>query len=81
MEKYRLIEKELSNKYKDTIFKIIENDNDIEILYSNKEYINDDNFLEDIIDISRKYLEENDLWKLVTTYDLFNEINIGKEME
>lgn len=66
--------KELEEKYTDCKFFIRNKEEQLELLYNNKAYLNDDNFLDNIIDIGKDYLTEDELWNIVTTYDIDNEI-------
>lgn len=66
--------KELENTFKDTKFKIIRNEYLIELLYDNKKYVDDDEFLDKVFDIAQLHLCKDDLWKLAITYDILNRI-------
>jgi len=82
--KYKNFEKALKTKYEDCKFYIHPNDEEIEIIYSNKKYLNDDQFLDNVLEIAERYLTEDELWNIVTTYDLYNkipkyELEISKE--
>lgn len=66
--------KELENTFTDTKFKIIRNEYLIELLYDNKKYVDDDEFLDKVFDIAQLHLCKDDLWKLAITYDILNRI-------
>lgn len=71
---YKKLEKKLKSRYPKSNFYIKKNYEEIEILYDNKKYINDSDFLDDVFDIASGLLTEEELWKLVISYDLFKEI-------
>lgn len=77
--KYNDLKSKLEQEYKDTKFYIKEEDDKITILYNNIEYINNDQFLDRVIDIASELIEEEMLWDLSITYDLDNE-SLGKEL-
>lgn len=66
--------KDLENTFTDTKFKIIRSEYLIELLYDNKKYMDDDEFLDKVFDISQLYLCIDDLYKLAITYDILNRI-------
>lgn len=66
--------KDLENTFTDTKFKIIRSEYLIELLYDNKKYMGDDEFLDKVFDISQLYLCIDDLYKLAITYDILNRI-------
>ena len=71
----------LRKEYSDSEFYIKSSKEEIEILYSNEKYINNDDFLDNIYDIASEFLSEDELWSLVISYDLFNERpNFGLEL-
>lgn len=73
MGKQKDLEAKLREEYNDSEFYIKSSKDEIEILYSNEKYINDDKFLDNIYDIASEFLSEDELWNLVISYDLFNE--------
>ena len=72
--KYDEFEKALKTKYLDCNFYIHKNDDEIEIIYSNRKYLNNDEFLDSVLEIARDYVSEKELWDIVTTYDSCQEI-------
>lgn len=66
--------KDLENTFTDTKFKIIRSEHLIELLYDNKKYMDDHEFLDKVFDISQLYLCVDDLYKLAITYDILNRI-------
>lgn len=66
--------KDLENTFTDTKFKIIRGEHLIELLYDNKKYMDDHEFLDKVFDISQLYLCVDDLYKLAITYDILNRI-------
>lgn len=66
--------KDLENTFTDTKFKIIRSEYLIELLYDNKKYMDDDEFLDKVFDISQLYLCIDNLYKLAITYDILNRI-------
>lgn len=69
-----MLECKLSEEFPDSNFKVICSDEEIEVLYSNRDYLNDSSFLDEVLDLASEFLDENEILKLVTTYDLNNEI-------
>lgn len=70
----RMLEKDLVSKYSDCKFLARISKNEIEILYDNKKYLNDNDFLEGVSSVASGFLTEDQQWSLTITYDLFNEI-------
>lgn len=66
--------KYLENEYKGTKFFIVRNKYLIELIYDNKDHIDDDNFCDEIFDKCMKFYENDDLCKLAVTYDFINRI-------
>lgn len=74
MNEYKKLEKELEKQFDNCNFYVCKKDNEIEVIYDNKLFLNDNEFLDKVFHIAKKFLNQNDLFDLSTTYDLFGEI-------
>lgn len=72
MNSLKTLEKELEDRYSDCNFYVRKNEEEIEIIYDNKKYLNDNIFLDNVINIASVKFIDTELWKVVTTYDVEN---------
>lgn len=76
------LENELSRMYKTCKFKIIEQNDNIEIFYDDEKLKNSEEFMDNVFSVCEKYLKDEDLWRVAILFDYLNEIDkIGKKME
>ena len=68
---YDDLENSLNEYYDDCKFEIlIISEDEIEVLYDNIKYMNDNYFIDNIFKIASNYLNEKDLWRLIVSYDV-----------
>ena len=75
---FKNIERELKQMYSTSEFKIVEQNDNIEIFYNDKSLKDNEKFMDDVIDICEKYLTEDDLWRIAILYDYLDEIKNNK---
>lgn len=76
------IENELNRMYKTCKFKIIEQNDNIEIFYNDEKLKNNEEFMDNVFAICEKYLKDEDLWRVAILFDYLNEIDkISKNIE
>lgn len=73
------IENELKKMYTSSDFKVVEQNDNIEIFYSDKLLKDNEKFMDDVFDVCEMYLNEDDLWKITVLYDYLNEIGTSCE--
>lgn len=73
------LERVLNTLYNDCEFEIlIISEDDIEVLYNNRKYMNDDEFLDTVYDIIAKYVDEEQLSYFVVCYDVLGNMSKRK---
>lgn len=70
------LEKALNKLYDDCRFEIlIISEDDIEIMYNNRKYMNNNDFIDNVFKIASMYIDKENLWKLTIIYDVLGEMN------
>lgn len=70
-----MLECKLTEEFDDCNFKVkVGNEKEIEVLYDDISYVNDEGFLEEVLDIASDILDAEELWNVTVTYDALNEI-------
>lgn len=75
---FKKIEDELREKYKTSNFKIVEQNDNIEIFYDDKELKDNEKFMDFVFDVCEKYLKDDDLWRIAILYDYLGELSYCK---
>jgi hypothetical protein len=74
MKMFKNIETELKTIYKDSDFKVVEQNSNIEIFYNDEKLQDNEQFIDKVFEVCKKYLEEEDLWRIAVLYDYLREL-------
>lgn len=74
MKMFENIETELKTIYTDSDFKVVEQNDNIEVFYNDENLQDNEQFIDKVFEVCEKYLKEDDLWRIAVLYDYLKEL-------